>query len=145
MKRRHGLAYAGYMGLVMMLVLGVARCTPSAPKSARQRAGATSDAAVAAQKVYVPPGDLDEYYMFASGGQSGNIYVYGLPSMRHIATIPVFTPYPGTGYGFDDDSKAMLGGNLTWGDADWKTLYMPSSTSLYRVPTRIPSVPLPYH
>jgi nitrous-oxide reductase len=35
--------------------------------------------------------------------------------MRHISTIPVFTPYPATGYGFDDESKAMLG-NLTWGD-----------------------------
>jgi len=115
MKRRQ-LAYAGYIGLVMILALVAARCTPSAPKSARQRAGATSDAAVAAQKVYVPPGDLDEYYMFASGGQSGNIYVYGIPSLRHIVTIPVFTPYPATGYGFDDDSKAMLGDKLTWGD-----------------------------
>ena len=116
MNRRHRLAYAGYVGLVVLLALVAARCTPSAPKSAKQRASATSDAAVAAQKVYVAPGDLDEYYMFASGGQSGNIYVYGIPSMRHIATIPVFTPYPATGYGFDDDSKAMLGGNLTWGD-----------------------------
>ena len=53
--------------------------------------------------------------MFASGGHSGNVYVYGVPSMRHISTIPVFTPYPATGYGFDDDSKKMLGG-LTWGD-----------------------------
>ena len=35
--------------------------------------------------------------------------------MRHLSTIPVFTPYPATGYGFDDESKAMLGG-LTWGD-----------------------------
>jgi nitrous-oxide reductase len=53
--------------------------------------------------------------MFASGGHSGNVYVYGLPSMRHIVTIPVFTPYPATGYGFDDETKAMLG-DLTWGD-----------------------------
>ena len=67
-------------------------------------------------KVYVAPGDLDEYYLFASGGHSGQIYVYGLPSARHISTIPVFTPYPATGYGFDDESKAMLG-DLTWGDA----------------------------
>ncbi len=36
--------------------------------------------------------------------------------MRHLSTIPVFTPYPATGYGFDDDSKKMLG-ELTWGDA----------------------------
>ena len=35
--------------------------------------------------------------------------------MRHLSTIPVFTPYPATGYGFDDESKKMLG-DLTWGD-----------------------------
>ena len=40
--------------------------------------------AVAAQKTYVAPGDLDEYYMFSSGGHSGQVYVYGLPSMRHL-------------------------------------------------------------
>jgi nitrous-oxide reductase len=91
-------------------------CAPSAPRGARgQHPAAASDSAIAAQKVYVAPGDLDEYYMFASGGHSGNVYVYGLPSMRHISTIPVFSPYSATGYGFDDDSKAMLG-NLTWGD-----------------------------
>jgi nitrous-oxide reductase len=35
--------------------------------------------------------------------------------MRHIATIPVFAPYPATGYGFDQESKKLLG-NFTWGD-----------------------------
>lgn len=73
------------------------------------------DIGQAAVQTYVAPGDLDEYYIFYSGGHSGNVYVAGIPSMRHIATIPVFTPYPGTGYGFDKDSKAMLGG-FTWGD-----------------------------
>ncbi|HTO77229.1 MAG TPA: Sec-dependent nitrous-oxide reductase [Thermoanaerobaculia bacterium] len=91
------------------------RCAPSAPKSKKAPAGA-SDLAVAAQKTYVAPGDLDEFYLFSSGGHSGQIYVYGVPSMRHLSTIPVFTPYPGTGYGFDDESRKMLG-NLTWGDA----------------------------
>jgi nitrous-oxide reductase len=100
---------------VLALALFVSRCAPSAPKEARKVAGGTSDIAVAAQKTYVAPGDLDEYYLFSSGGHSGQIYVFGVPSMRHISTIPVFTPYPATGYGFDDDSKKMLG-NLTWGD-----------------------------
>jgi len=104
------------IALVAVLALGVmaGKCAPSAPK-AKKAAGGTSDMAVAAQKTYVAPGDLDEYYLFSSGGHSGQVYVYGVPSMRHLSTIPVFTPYPGTGYGFDDDSKAMLGG-LTWGD-----------------------------
>ena len=61
--------------------------------------------AVAAQKTYIAPGDLDEFYLFSSGGHSGQVYVYGVPSMRHLSTIPVFRPYSATGYGFDDDSR----------------------------------------
>ncbi len=98
---------------VMAIVFLAGRCAPREPR-ARRTAG-TSDIAVAAEKTYVAPGDMDEYYLFSSGGHSGQVYVYGVPSMRHIATIPVFSPYPATGYGFDDESRAMLG-NLTWGD-----------------------------
>ena len=36
-------------------------------------------------------------------------------------------------------------GNLAWGGSEWKMLYMPSSTSLYRVRTKVASAPLPYH
>jgi len=87
----------------------------SGPGTERRPGAATGGAADAATAVYVPPGDLDEYYLFYSGGHSGNVYVAGIPSMRHISTIPVYSPYPATGYGFDDASKAMLGG-LSWGD-----------------------------
>ena len=99
-------------------VIVASRCAPRASDISKASA---SDIAAAAQKVYVPPGEMDEYYMFASGGHSGQVYVYGVPSMRHISTIPVFTPYPATGYGFDDDSKKMLG-NLTWGDVHHPSL-----------------------
>ena len=104
------------VAVIVLVGLAASQCTPSAPASKRTGGGAQSDLAVAAQKTYVAPGDLDEYYMFSSGGHSGQVYVYGIPSMRHLTTIPVYTPYPGTGYGFDDDSKKMLG-ELTWGDA----------------------------
>lgn len=91
-----------------------AACAPSkAPQG-----GANSrlaDARDAAQRTFVEPGKLDEFYLFYSGGHSGQVYVAGVPSMRHIATIPVFALYPATGYGFDTESKAMLGG-YTWGD-----------------------------
>jgi nitrous-oxide reductase len=102
------------LAVLVIAAIAGSRCAPSAPKGRRGAAGA-SDLAIAAQATYVAPGDLDTYYMFASGGHSGQVYVYGIPSMRHLVTIPVFTPYPATGYGFDDDSKAMLG-DLTWGD-----------------------------
>lgn len=36
-------------------------------------------------------------------------------------------------------------GNIAWGGTDWRTLWMPSSTSLYRVKTKVASAPLPYH
>ncbi|HEX8909710.1 MAG TPA: Sec-dependent nitrous-oxide reductase [Anaeromyxobacteraceae bacterium] len=101
---------------VAAAALLAAGCAPSKPKGARQQRAGASDIAVAAEKTYVPPGDLDEFYMFSSGGHSGQVFVFGIPSMRHITTIPVFTPYPGVGYGFDDDTKKMLG-EYTWGDA----------------------------
>ncbi len=68
-----------------------------------------------AEKVYVPFGEKDDYYLFASGGHSGQMFIYGVPSMRHIRTVPVFSPDSATGYGFDEHSKKMMGG-YTWGD-----------------------------
>ncbi|HEX9101020.1 MAG TPA: nitrous-oxide reductase, partial [Polyangia bacterium] len=109
---KSALAFAG----VAVVLFAVAHCAPSAPKERAHRGGgATSDVAIAAQKTYIAPGDLDEYYLFSSGGHSGQIYVFGVPSMRHLVTIPVFTPYPATGYGFDDETKAMLAGHA-WDD-----------------------------
>lgn len=76
---------------------------------------AKNERAANAEASYVAPGEKDEYYLFYSGGHSGQVFVAGIPSMRHIVTIPVFTPYPADGYGFDDESRKMLG-DYTWGD-----------------------------
>ncbi len=109
-----------FLPLVVIILAGAILFVSCAKEKApRGRAGGTSgrsDIVEAALATYVPPGDLDEYYLFYSGGHSGQIFVSGVPSMRHISTIPVFTPYPGTGYGFDDETKAMLG-EYTWGDS----------------------------
>ncbi len=99
-----------WIAAAALLVMIVAASCARKPKTAQR--GDIAEAAIAS---YVAPGDLDEYYIFYSGGQSGNVYVAGIPSMRHISTIPVFAPYPATGYGFDKESLAMLGG-FTWGD-----------------------------
>jgi nitrous-oxide reductase len=102
--------------LTLVGLMALAAC---APKSASDTDGKSSsrlaDAREAAQRTFVEPGNLDDYYLFYSGGHSGQVYVAGVPSMRHIATIPVFAPYPATGYGFDQESKKLLG-NFTWGD-----------------------------
>lgn len=93
----------------------LAACGERTPDVPGQRTMATGDVQDAALATYVKPGDHDEYYLFYSGGHSGQVFIAGVPSMRHIATIPVFAPYPGTGYGFDEESRRMLGG-YTWGD-----------------------------
>jgi nitrous-oxide reductase len=99
---------------LILAVIGAAACTPSKAPSGGQNAQ-LADVRAAAQRTFVAPGKLDDYYLFYSGGHSGQVYVAGVPSMRHIMTIPVFAPYPATGYGFDQESKRMLGG-YTWGD-----------------------------
>jgi len=104
-------------GVVAVLVIFACRPAPEGER----RAVMTGGAVAAAETTYVPPGDLDKYYLFYSGGHSGQIYVAGIPSMRHISTIPVFSPYPATGYGFDDETREMLGG-LAWGDVHHPTL-----------------------
>jgi len=63
---------------------------------------------LAAVKTYTPSGKRDEFMVFSSGGQSGDVIVYGIPSMRIIKYIAVFTPEPWQGYGFDDESKKVL-------------------------------------
>ena len=63
-------------------------------------------AADAAQKVYVAPGQYDEFYAFMSGGFSGQIGVYGLPSGRLLKAVPVFSQNPENGYGYSEQTKA---------------------------------------
>jgi nitrous-oxide reductase len=73
-----------------------------------------------AARVYVAPGTYDEFYMFTSGGFSGQIGVYGLPSGRLFRQIPVFSQDPEKAYGYSEESKPMLMtsyGFIPWDDA----------------------------
>jgi nitrous-oxide reductase len=85
--------------------------------------GLTPDDVAAALKTYMPTGRHDEYMLFASGGHSGQVYVIGVPSMRILKQIAVFTPEPwqGYGYGAKGTMEVLEGGYvngmpLTWGD-----------------------------
>jgi nitrous-oxide reductase len=72
-----------------------------------------------AQAVYVPPGELDKYYAFLSGGQSGSVFVYGLPSGRLIRQIPVFEPRAAYGYANNPGTETYERLKATgpfWGD-----------------------------
>ena len=46
--------------------------------------------------------------LFASGGHSGQVIVIGLPSMRILKYIAVFTPEPWQGYGYGDQTDEVL-------------------------------------
>lgn len=81
--------------------------------------------APAASKTFVPPTAFDPYFIFSSGGHSGQMYVIGVPSMRLLKTIPVFTRESWTGYGFGSDqgenvlvegSNPDMNDLLGWGD-----------------------------
>lgn len=73
-----------------------------------------------ASQVYVPPGEYDEFYAFMSGGFSGQVSVYGLPSGRMLKVIPVFSLDAEKGYGFNEETKPMLEtshGFIPWDDS----------------------------
>ncbi len=80
-------------------------------------------ASSAAEKVYVAPGEQDEFYAFLSGGYSGNLTVYGLPSGRMFKEIPVFSQFPTSGYGYSEETKPML--NTSFGFIPWDDLHHP--------------------
>ncbi|MCL2346223.1 MAG: Sec-dependent nitrous-oxide reductase [Desulfobulbus sp.] len=112
----------------LLVAAGIGLSAASAAWSAEslqdvlKRRGLSQQDVLAAAKTYVPTGKRDDFVVFSSGGQSGQIIVYGIPSMRILKYIGVFTPEPWQGYGFDEESKMVLRGgridgrDMTWGD-----------------------------
>jgi nitrous-oxide reductase len=85
--------------------------------------GLTPDDMRHALQSYVAPGTYDPYVMIASGGHSGQVLVIGVPSMRILKVIGVFTPEPWQGYGYGDaygnsvlEEGNREGTDLSWGD-----------------------------
>jgi nitrous-oxide reductase len=95
------------------------RTTGEGNKSATASA-LSSDAASA---VYVAPGKHDEFYSFLSGGFSGQVSVYGIPSGRLLKVVPVFSQNPENGYGYNENTKPML--NTSFGFVPWDDLHHP--------------------
>ncbi len=90
------------------------------PKSKTTNGALTSNAA---ERVYVAPGQHDEFYAFISGGFSGQLSVYGLPSGRLFKVIPVFSQDPEKAYGYNEETKPML--NTSYGFVPWDDAHHP--------------------
>ncbi len=113
---------ASLIALTVGLTAGGQAWSQDTLKDVMKKRGLTEKDILAAAKTYTPTGGRDEYIAFSSGGQSGQVIVYGIPSMRILKYIGVFTPEPWQGYGFDDESKEVLaqgrieGKDIVYGD-----------------------------
>ena len=110
-----------YFQLLVIAILGAmlfSSCgSETNPYTSGDSGALSSDVA---SKVYVAPGEYDEFYAFMSGGFSGQITVHGLPSGRLFKTIPVFSVDGEKGYGFNEETKPLLNtshGFVPWDDA----------------------------
>jgi nitrous-oxide reductase len=80
----------------------------------------------AASRVYVAPGQHDELYSFMSGGFSGQLSVYGLPSGRMLKVVPVFSQNAENGWGYSEETKAMF--NTSHGFVPWDDTHHPEAS-----------------
>jgi len=104
--------------------------TSCAPKGSDDKASPFSDDV--ASKVYVAPGQFDEFYAFLSGGFSGQMSVYGLPSGRLLKVIPVFSLDAEKGYGFNEETKPLL--QTSYGFIPWDDAHHPELSQTDGVP-----------
>ena len=106
--RRKFLGTAALVGLSGVgLSMGLSSCKKNEQTSASGKAAPTG----AHGEFEVPPGKLDDYYIFSSGGHSGEARIYGSPSGRTLKRIPVFNMDALVGWGVTNESKAILGTN----------------------------------
>lgn len=109
----------------LIVLMGAAFMACDSPKES----GAAGDAA---SRVYVAPGTHDEIYAFMSGGFSGQMSVYGLPSGRLFRVIPIFSQDPEKGWGYTEETIPML--NTSFGFVPWDDAHHPEFSMTDGVP-----------
>ena len=107
--------------IALVMAAGMVSCGDDSQRT--QKGGKGGLATNAAERVYVAPGEHDEFYAFMSGGFSGQLGVYGLPSGRLLKVLPVFSQNPENGWGYTEETKPML--NTSFGFVPWDDSHHP--------------------
>jgi len=109
------------------MATSVSYASDSALAKVMKERGLSEQDVIRAAKTYNASGTHDKYVIFSSGGQSGQVIVYGVPSMRILKYIGVFTPEPWQGYGYDEDSlKILRQGNIRGKEINWGDTHHPA-------------------
>jgi nitrous-oxide reductase len=116
-------AAAGVLFLAMSCGGGGGQVSSGDVGDIAQARGLSQADVTAALKTYVPTGQMDEYLLFSSAGHGGQVLVIGVPSMRLLKVIGVYTPEPWQGWGFgaEDTHQVLAEGEMnnqpiTWAD-----------------------------
>ena len=104
------------MSVLILITIGLTNCGQQG-----NNGGALINSA--ASRAFVPPGEHDEFYAFVSGGYSGQLSIYGLPSGRLFRVVPVFSVDAEKAYGFNEETKPML--NTSFGSVPWDDAHHP--------------------
>ena len=115
--------------VLSLAVLGGAVAVAGGCSRANARVGEASDAAA---RVYVAPGKFDEFYAFFSGGFDGQVGIYGLPSGRLLKHVPVFSQSAENGWGYSEQTKAMMA--TSYGFVPWDDAHHPQLSQTAGVP-----------